>query len=101
MLNQFVVVGRIKNIVKEEVEEKEVVTLELGVPRSFKNINGEYDTDLVEIMLIKGIAKNTLEFCKPGDLVGAKGTIRKLENDNKMSLVAEKITFLSSKPKED
>lgn len=46
MLNQAVLVGR---IVKEpeikETERGKVSNITLAVPRSFKNSNGEYDTD--------------------------------------------------------
>lgn len=96
MLNQFVVVGRIVTINKEKIEDKKFATMTIAVPRNYKNAEGEYDTDFIECTLWNNIAQNTLEYCQKGDLVGAKGTIRRLANDNKISLVAEKISFLSS-----
>ena len=47
MLNQVVVVGRIYSM-----ENGELV---MAVPRSFKNENGEYDTDYIEVRLSKSI----------------------------------------------
>ena len=92
MLNQFVLVGRLTEI-KSSFEDFTIVNI--SVPRSFKNKDGEYENDLIDIKLTGNIAKNTLEFCKTGDLIGAKGRI---ESDNFMTiLVAEKITFLSTK----
>ena len=40
------------------------------VPRSYKNIDGEYDTDFIDCRLWDGIAQNANEFCKKGDLLG-------------------------------
>ena len=47
MLNQLVLVGRIakKPELREADNTKKYSFITLAVPRSFKNINGEYDTD--------------------------------------------------------
>ena len=97
MLNQVVLVGRLTDDVKKE-EERAVITL--AVARSFKNANGEYDTDFVPVVLNGSIASNTTEYCKKGDIIGVKGRATRLENEE-LSLVAEKVTFLSSSHKED
>lgn len=90
MLNQVVVVGRIYSI-----ENGELV---MAVPRSFKNENGEYDTDYIEAKLSKSIEENISTYCEIGDLVGIKG---RLESDiNRMYVVADKVTFLSSRKKD-
>lgn len=66
MLNQTVIVGRlIKDPELNETENGNKVTnITLAVPRSFKNVNGEYDTDFISCVLWKGIAENTVEYCK-------------------------------------
>jgi len=108
MLNQTVIVGR---IVKEpELRETEngnkVTNITLAVPRSFKNSNGEYDTDFIPCVLWRGVAESATEYCHKGDLIGVKGRIqtRNFEQDESyhqvIELVAEKVTFLSSKIKE-
>lgn len=96
MLNQTVLVGRIANDFEKGENEKVVVTL--AVPRSYKNAEGEYETDFIPCVLWKGIATNTLEYCRKGDLIGIKGRIQ--SNENKIEIVAEKVTFLSSKKTE-
>ena len=50
MLNQTVIVGRLvsKPETKELEEGKKVANLTLAVPRSYKNENGEYDTDFID-----------------------------------------------------
>ena len=111
MLNQFVGVGRLvaEPSVKETEDGKQVSNITIAVPRSYKNENGEYDTDFVDVVLWNGIAENTAEYCHKGDIIGVKGRIQtsnyETEDDEKRKstqIVAEKITFLSSsKDKKD
>lgn len=98
MLNQFVVVGRlVKEVEIKEEGEKKVANITLAIPRSFKNINGEYDTDFITCILWNAVAENTKEYCHKGDIVGIKGRLQKGEEDDSMQVIAEKVTFLSSK----
>lgn len=96
MLNQFVTVGR---ITEDPTQENGKAVIKLAVPRSYKNTEGEYETDFISCLLFKGIAENTCEYCKKGDLVGIKGRMQS-ENDT-IQLIAEKITFLSSRKEEE
>ena len=94
MLNQIVLVGRL--VQDPEIKELEKVGyITLAVSRSYKNRNGEYDTDLIPVTLFKGIAENTKAYCKKGDMVGVRGR-RECEN-GKINLIAEKVSFLSSR----
>lgn len=100
MLNIYTTVGRIANIKKETTESganKAIITL--AVPRTFKNVNGEYETDFIPCTVLNSIATNTLEYCKQGDLVGIKGRIQSKENQ--IEIIAEKLTFLSNKKEEE
>ena len=109
MLNQAVLVGRIVKEPELKTTEsgKTVSNITLAVPRSFKNSNGEYDTDFISCILWKGVAESTASYCKQGDLVGVKGRIQTRNykvNDEKrqaVEVVAEKVTFLSSKRQEE
>ena len=61
MLNQVVMVGRIANeaeLVETENNQKYMRIL-LAVPRSYKNTDGEYETDFIPVILWRGIAENT------------------------------------------
>ena len=108
MLNQTVIVGRLVNDpeLRETENGRKVTNVTVAVPRSFKNVNGEYDTDFISCVLWKGVAENTVEYCKKGDLVGVRGRLQNREyeaEDGKrkvVELVAEKVTFLSSKNKD-
>lgn len=110
MLNQVVIVGRlVKDPTTEKTESgKERSFITLAVPRSYKNADGEYDTDFVDCVLWGGIASNTAEYCKKGDLVGVKGKVETSTYENEdgekrksTQIVAEKITFLSTAKEKD
>lgn len=101
MLNQTILVGRIAKEVeiKELDEGKKVSYLTLAVQRSYKNEEGEYETDFVPVTLWNGIAANVAEYCRQGDLIGVKGRIQ--SDNNGLVIVADKVTFLSSKNPKD
>ena len=105
MLNQTVIIGRIvRDLEVHETENgNKVAQLTLAVPRGFKNMDGEYETDYIPCVLWRGVAENTAEYCKKGDLVGIKGRIQtsQYEQDDEVKyvteVVAEKVTFLSTR----
>ena len=99
MLNQIVLVGRVTKTPEmiENQDGSKFAIINLAVPRTFKNENGEYDTDFIDCTLWKGIAENACEYCKKGDLVGIRGRIQNLNNTAQLQLIAEKVSFLSSK----
>lgn len=101
MLNQVILVGRLTNNleIKELEGDKKVMNMTLTIPRSFKNANGEYETDSIDVVLFDNIASNTKEYCKKGDIVGIRGRIKtEIINDIKtQEIIAEKVTFLSSR----
>lgn len=110
MLNYVVMCGRLTQDpeIKELENDRKVATITLAVQRSYKNIDGIYDTDFIHCTLWNGIAENTTRYCKKGDIVGVKGrlqtTIIEKEDgtkENKLEVIAEKVTFLSSRKEED
>ena len=109
MLNQAVLVGRLTSDLElQEKNGKQLVTLTLAVPRSYKNEEGNYDTDFIDVVLWNAIASNTVEYCRKGDMLGIKGRIQtstyELDDGSKRKvteIIAEKVTFLSSNKKED
>lgn len=103
MINQTILVGRLTKdpeIIIHENNKKRTV-IDLAVQRSFKNIDGLYESDFIRCVLWNGIAEHTCEYCKKGDLVGIKGRLqtRKYEQNKEMKyiteVIAEKVTFLS------
>ena len=110
MLNQVILVGRLVKSPELQLTEtgRKMSLITLAVPRSYKNINGEYDTDFLDCTLWTNIAENTAEYCKTGDVIGIKGRVQsrivEKEEGKKeyvIDIVAEKITFLSNKKADD
>ena len=105
MLNQVVLVGRLVRDPElvENDNNKKISRITIAIPRSFKNMNGEYESDFINCILWDSIAKSTVEYCKKGDIVGVKGRIqsRTVEVDDEkkyyVDVVAERVTFLSNK----
>jgi single-stranded DNA-binding protein len=105
MLNQLVVVGRLVRDpeLRQTENGRNVTNITLAVPRSYKNVNGEYETDFIDCVLWSGVAESTTEYCKKGDLLGVKGRVqtRRIETEDEKikqvtEVVAEKVTFLSN-----
>ncbi len=110
MINQVVLVGRLTKdlevIETDSIKKRALVTL--AVPRKFKNVDGIYETDFIRVVLWNNAALNAKEYCKSGDLLGIKGriqvsTYKDSENNTRYSteVIAESITFLSSKRTEE
>ena len=83
MLNNFVLVGRV--IKKEELEN--ILKIQIRVPRNYKNSNGEYDEDYLDITADNLLAKNCNEYCEINDIIGVKGSIRKLSDDEELYFI--------------
>lgn len=105
MLNQVVLVGRLvkdPELIEGE-NNKKISRVTLAIPRSFKNMNGEYESDFINCILWDSVAKSTVEYCKKGDIVGVKGRIQsrmvETEEEKKyyVDVIAERVTFLSNK----
>lgn len=116
MVNNVVLVGRLTDnpTVSSIENNKQVTTINVAVSRNFKNSDGIYETDFIRCVLWNGIASNTSEYCKTGDVIGIKGRLQSsvYEDENKKKhyvteVVAERVTFLSTNkikneaPKED
>ena len=107
MLNQIVLVGRLVRDpeVKKAKNNKTYSYITLAIPRSYKNVNGEYETDFIDCTLWQLMATNTKEYCKKGDIVGVKGRLESntYEKDGEKryetKVIAERVTFLSSNTK--
>ena len=107
-MNQVILVGRIVDEpTVKEVNNKKVSNITLAVQRPYKNNDGIYETDFIDCSLWNATAETTAEYCKKGDLIGIKGRVQTDSYENSdgkkqktMRVVAEKVTFLSSKSKD-
>lgn len=92
MLNQIVLVGRIIDIDPYDN------TLRVEIPRTQKE-NGEYKKDKITITVPESMIDNIKDYCKVQDLIGVKGRIQ--ESYYNVTVIAEKITFLSNSADKD
>lgn len=108
MLNHVILVGRLTSdpeLYQTETGRK-VARVTLAVPRSYKNSDGQYETDFISCKLWQTVAQNTTDYCKKGDLVGIRGRIEtyncETEEGRKYftEVIADKVTFLSNKKAE-
>jgi single-strand DNA-binding protein len=99
-MNQVLLVGRITNNIKiQETEENtKYIVVRLSVPRSFKNSEGVYDNDYVNVKFTGQIAEQCSSYIEKGDMIGVKGRLSAIKDD-KIEVFAEKVTFLSNKRK--
>ena len=104
MLNQVVLVGRLVKTPELRLTDngKKTSTITLAVPRNYKNMSGQYETDFLECTLWTNVAENTSEYCQTGDMLGVKGRIqtRVIQTDDgkrkkKTEIIAERVTFLA------
>lgn len=106
MLNQTILAGRLTDspeIVEDENNNKRTY-ITIAVPRSYKNVDGTYDTDFIRCTLYNGIAETTCEYCKKNDVLGIKGHIQTIvseEGKYTIEVIAEKVSFLSSRKVEE
>ncbi len=75
MLNNVSLVGRLtKDVELRETDNGlKVSNITVAIPRPYKNSNGEQETDFVDVTMWRGIAENTAEYCKKGDIIAIKG----------------------------
>lgn len=100
MLNQVVIAGRLTfdPEINEVKNGRKITTITIAVPRTYKNMEGVYETDFIKVELFQDIANKVTEYCKKGDIVGVRGRIKttNIDNKNVMEIVAEKVSFLST-----
>lgn len=104
-MNRVVLVGRIcKDIeLRYTKNGKATVDFTIAVNRDYKNVEGQYETDFINVTAYGYIAENTASFCRKGDMIGIEGSLRhevyETENGKRSKdyILAEKVMFLSSK----
>jgi single-strand binding protein len=108
MNNTIVLIGRLthKPELKYTTNNKAILKSTIAIQRDYKNSSGEYETDFIDFQIWEKRAETMARYCKKGDLIGIKGSLRvenyqdKEGNNKKRSYVfVEKVSFLQTKPK--
>ena len=105
MHNMVYLIGRLTEDPTIKDEESNYLPINLAVQRAYKNEDGVYETDYLRCVMWDGIATNTCEYCKKGDLVGIKGRLQNRSYEDETTkekkyiteVIVDKISFLASK----
>lgn len=95
-MNQVILVGRLLDVPKINDDNQVIITL--GISRSYKNSEGDYEKDYIPCILFKN-SLTALSYLRKDDVVGIKGQIQQI--DDKIVVAADKITFLSTKKRDE
>lgn len=78
MLNQVIVQGRLCAApeLKTTSSGTPAVRIRLGVTRNYKNPNGEYDSDFINVIAWRGTAELITKHFGKGDMIIVRGSIK-------------------------
>ncbi len=108
MYNYFMIIGNVCNdpVMKELSDGRKVVTLGIAIKRDFKNQDGTYDTDIVNVSFWEFLADRASK-AKKGTKIGCKGRIYPKKNEIELDdggmrfttneLFADRILFFTKK----
>lgn len=96
MLNQVVLVGRATEFRDMLYNSSEVYAIILKVPQTFKTNDKYLDSFIPVLIKSENVIDNTKKYVGKDDIIGVKGYIENLDG-NANIVIADKITFLSSK----
>jgi len=110
MLNQLIIIGRLTHDpeMKILVDGRKVSDITLAVQRTFKNMDGNYDTDFIKVTVWEGLATAIESYCKKGVMIAVKARLQSWKYDlpedrklNMLEVIAERISYLSPSGKND
>lgn len=105
MLNNVMLIGRLTHNPQMKVldDGKKVLDIQLAVQRSFKNMDGIYETDFITVTLWQGLAENLNDYCTKGTLIALRGRlqVRHVKYDDKdyrtLELIGERVNYLGGR----
>lgn len=106
MYNLTQLIGRLTDNPEVKVLEnnKKVCNIRLAVQRTYKNAEGVYEADFIDVTLWEALAERMSEYCHKGDLIAVRGQIRsntyEKEDGTKaysLNVIGDKLLFLSTK----
>ena len=106
MINNLTLIGRLTKDVelKYTPANQAVAQFVLAVNRTFKNANGEYESDFINCVIWRKSAENFANFVKKGALIGITGRIQTRNYENQQGqrvyiteVIAENFQMLESR----
>lgn len=95
MVNMVMIVGKVISPVEQINLDKNKVSCKIKILLN----NPDRTTSQIETILHGNVAENALEYMQEGDIIGVRGRLdsNNLDGKNELNLIANSITFLSSK----
>ena len=108
MLNQVNIVGKVASDLKlkEAKNGRSYTIATLEINKNFKNANGVYEKDLIDVNLWGHTAENVAKYAGAGSIITVSGRLNNrilsLPNEEKdfktISVIGERIAFIQTKP---
>lgn len=109
-MNKVIIIGRnTKDIeLRQTTSGTLVVEFSVAVNRTFKNANGERESDFFNCIAFSKLAETISKFVKKGDQVGVEGRLQTRNYTNKegkkiyvTEIIVENVEFLQTKKQEE
>lgn len=109
-MNKIIITGRTTADceLKQTTSGTSVTSFSVAVKRTFKNANGEYESDFFECVAYNKTAETISRYVKKGDLIGIEGRLQKRSYTNRddrkvyvTEIIVENIEFLQSKKQDE
>ena len=109
-MNKVIIIGRNT----KDIEQKQtasgtaVAEFSVAVKRTFKNANGEYESDFFNCIAFSKLAETISRYVKKGDQLGVEGRLQTRNYTNRegkkvyvTEIIVENVEFLQSKKQEE
>lgn len=108
-MNKVVIIGRnTKDIeLRQLTSGTSAIEFSVAVKRTFKNANGEYESDFFNCVAFSKTAETISRYVKKGDMLGIEGRLQTRSYTNKegrkitvTEIIVESVEFLQTKKEE-
>lgn len=109
-MNKVIIIGRnTKDIeLRQTTAGSSVAEFSIAVKRTFKNTNGEVDSDFFNCIAFSKLAETISKYVKKGDQVGIEGRLQTRNYTNRegkkvyvTEIIAENVEFLQTKKQDE
>ena len=109
-MNKVIEIGRsVSNVeLKQTSSGTSAVEFSIAVKRTFKNANGQYDSDFFNCIAFNKTAELIGKYVKKGDMIGIEGKLQTRNYTNRegkkvyvTEIVVEQVEFLQSKKQDE
>lgn len=109
-MNKVILIGRATKDIELKVTQsgKYIATFSLAVKRTFKNADGEYESDFFTCVTFNKLAEIVSKNVGKGDLIAVEGTLQTRHytdkygnNRSATEIMADNVNFLQPKKKEE